>query len=173
MGQILDRPGPERLETFFEGDRFVENAERDILSEYDDRFFALSDEEDLIELNSKWLRQLPNLVVISVDEMKAEVRWRASSIPDRDTRIAQLLANELRYMKLIRALCEAAGHELDCATAGDPTYEYDGQLMMVWHFLTNKGHHYMVEADGEPVMFDEDSDEPVCEVEAPDKYGTE
>ncbi|MEM9418957.1 MAG: DUF4375 domain-containing protein [Planctomycetota bacterium] len=171
--QILDQLGPDRLQAFFESDYFGENEERDILNKYDDLFFELSEQEDLIELNAKWLRQLPNIVVISVDEAKAELRRRADSITNRDARIAESLANEPRYTKLIRALCQTAGHELNRVTAGDPTYEHDGRQMIAWHFLSDKGHHYMVDVDGKAFMFNGDTDEGICEIEVSDDFANE
>ncbi len=76
-------------------------------------------------------------------------------------------------MKLIRALCAAAGHELERVTAGDPTHLHAGQPVLAWHFITDKGHHYMVDADGRAAMFDGDSDQQVVEIEASDEYGAE
>lgn len=39
------------------------------------------------------------------------------------------------------------------AVAGDPNRQHDGKRVMGWHFLADKGHHYMVDADGRAVMF--------------------
>lgn len=171
---ILDRIGPDGIETFFESEYFGENKERDLLNEFDDKFYDLSEREDLIKLNSDWLKSLPNLVAITTEEMKAEVERRASALPNREERAEEALANEPRYMKLIRALCKAADHELDRVTAGDPTFEYNGQQMISWHFLTDKGHFHMADIDGKALMFKGHADEIVCEIDAPDdKFGTE
>jgi hypothetical protein len=97
---------------------------RYILNEFDDGFLAVSETENLIELNAQWLRQLPDLVVLSDDKIAEELRRRVEAIPDREDRIAAARAAEPQYMKVIRALCAAAGHELDRVTAGDPTLEY-------------------------------------------------
>lgn len=170
---ILDRIGPDGMERFFESEYFGENKERDILNEFDDKFYDLSEREDLIKLNSDWLKGLPNLVVMTTDEMKAEVERRAAALPDREARAAKALANEPRYMKLIRALCKAAGHELDRVTAGDPTHKYNGRQMISWHFLTDQGHFHMVDIDSKALMFEGHSDEVVCEIEASEEFGTE
>jgi hypothetical protein len=170
---ILDRIGLDGMDRFFESEYFGENKERDILNEYDDKFYDLSKREDLVKLNSEWLKDLPNLVVMTTDEIKAEVERRAAALPDREARAAQSLANEPRYMKLIRALCEAAGHELERVTAGDPAFEYNGQQMISWHFLTDKGHFHMADIDGKALMFKGHTDEVVCEIEASDEFGTE
>lgn len=170
---IIDRIGPDGMERFFESDYFGENKERDILNKFDDKFYKLSDDEDLIELNANWLRGLSNLVVITTDEMRAEVERRSAALADQQDRAAEALANEPRFMKLIRALCVEAQHELSRVTAGDPTHKYNGQAILAWHFITDKGHHYMVEADGNAMMFNGDSNEMVVEIEASGKYGTD
>ena len=170
---ILDRLGPDGLERFFESEYFGDNEERDILNEFDDKFYDLSEREDLIKLNADWLKGLPNLVVMTIDEMKEEVERRAAGLPDREARAAEAIANEPRFMKLMRALCAKAGHEFSHATAGDPTHEYDGQQTLAWHFITDKGHHYMVDADGKAMMFDGDSNEQIVTIDASDEFGTD
>jgi hypothetical protein len=51
-------------------------------------------------------------------------------------------------------------------TAGDPNHQQNGQPVVAWHFLTDKGHHYMVDADGKAVMFNGTTKEVVTEIEA-------
>lgn len=168
---ILDQLGPDLLEKFYESEYFGQNEERDILNAFDDKFYDLSEREDLVQLNSDWLKGLPNLVIMTVDEMKDEVERRAAALPDRAARAADALANEPRFMKLMRALCAEAGHEFTHATAGDPTHEYKGQQILAWHFITDKGHYYMVDADGKAMMFDGDSNDEVVTIEATDEFG--
>ncbi|QDU36623.1 hypothetical protein Mal4_09100 [Maioricimonas rarisocia] len=169
---LLDQLGPDRMDEFFESDYFGENEERDILNSFDDRFMAIEEEENLIELNARWLRQLPHLVALEPEEMQAEVERRAAALPDREKRIAAALEAAPRFEKLIRALCDEAGHELDRITAGDPAFEWKGQPLVAWHFLTDKGHFYLVDADGKARMMHGDSDEQICEIDAPeDVYG--
>lgn len=170
--QMSERPGIEGLKKFCASDYFGENEERDILNEFNDGFSALSESEDLIALNAQWLRQLPDLVVLSETEMAEELRRRADAVPDREDRITAALAAEPRYMKVVRALCKAAGHELERVTAGDPTFEHDGQRMISWHFLTDKGHFHMADIDGKALMFKGHTDEVVCEIEVSDAFGT-
>jgi hypothetical protein len=169
--QMAARPGIAGLKKFLASEYFGENEERDILNEYNEAFFALAATEDLIELNARWLRQLPDLVVLSDDGMAEELRRRAEAIPDREKRIAAALAAEPRYMKVIRALCRAAGHELDGVTAGDPAYSHHGQRVMSWHFLTDKGHFHMADVGGKALMFRGHTDEVVCEIEATEELG--
>jgi hypothetical protein len=165
---LVRRLGAKRLRTYLQSDYWGDNAERDELNAPNDEFFEISKEEDLIALNAAWLRNLPHLVVMTVEEMEAEVKRRAAAIPDRAERIATARANEPRYMKLIRALCKHAGHELSRVTAGDPSHVYAGRQTIAWHFLTDRGHHFMVEADGKAIMFEGSSCRHICELDAPD-----
>jgi Domain of unknown function (DUF4375) len=164
---LVDRLGADRLQTFFESEYFDTNAERDALDANNDRFYALSETEDLIALNAAWLRSLPGLKAKTADEIKAEVARRGAELPDREERVRAALENEPRYLKLIRALIAKAGHELSRVTAGDPTHQHNGERVVAWHFLTDKGHHYMVDAGGKAVMFNGTTKEKVTEVEAP------
>jgi len=164
---LVDRLGADRLQTFFESEYFDTNAERDALDANNDRFYALLETEDLIALNAAWLRSLPGLKAKTADEIKAEVARRGAALPDREERVRAALENEPRYLKLIRALIAKAGHELSRVTAGDPTHQHNGERVVAWHFLTDKGHHYMVDAGGKAVMFNGTTKEMVTEVEAP------
>jgi len=164
---ILDRMGPDKLEAFLASEYFGTNKERDTLNAHNHRFNELSKTEDLIALNSAWLRSLSNLRVVTADEMRAEVERRAAALPDREERKRAALENEPRYMKLMRALSLKAGQVFSYATAGDPTHQYNGKRVQAWHFITDKGHHYMVDADGKAVMFDGATKKPVAEMEAP------
>lgn len=165
---ILDRIGPDGMARFFDSEYFGENKERDILNEFNDAFYALCEDEDLVRLNSDWLRSLPHLALKTTDEMKAEVERRAATLPDREARAARELENEPLFMKLIRALCAEAEHELVAVTAGDPTHEHSGHQTLAWHFITDQGHYYMVEADGKAMMFNGDTHEQIVAIQAPD-----
>lgn len=57
------------LNEFYESDYFGENETRDALK--DDAFFDL--DENLVELNAKWLKNHPNVKVLSIDGMFKEV----------------------------------------------------------------------------------------------------
>ncbi len=164
---ILDQMGPEKLQKFFESEYFGTNAERDVLNAHSDAFDELSESEDLIKLNAAWLRGLPNLIVMTVPEMEAEVSRRAAALPDLEERKREALANEPRYMKLMRALALKAGHEFSHATAGDPSHKHNGKEVLAWHFLTDKGHFYMVEDGGKAIMFHGDTNARITVIDAP------
>lgn len=164
---LVERMGAERLQTFLESEYFGTNAERDALNANNDRFSKLSETEDLIARNASWLRSLSVLKVMTADEIKAEVARRGAALPDREERVRAAIENEPRYLKLIRALIAKAGHELSRLTVGDPDHQHNGERVVAWHFLTDKGHHYMVDAGGKAVMFNGTTKEMVTEIEAP------
>jgi hypothetical protein len=164
---IVHRMQADRLQVFLESEYFGTNEERDTLDAHNDRFLELAQTEDLIALNAAWLRSLPGLQVKTVDEMRADVERRAAALPDRNERKRAALENEPRYMKLIRALTVKAGQELLRVNAGDPTHQHNGKRVLAWHVSTNKGHHYMIDADGKAVMFDGATKKLVAEIDAP------
>lgn len=157
-----------RLESYFASGYFGENPDRDDLNALNDAFMAVEKEEDLLALNAAWLRGHPGLVRMETEaQMRAEARRRGEVLPDREQRVAEALQNEPRYMKLIRALCDRAGRTLERVTAGDPTHEYAGQRVLAWHFITDQGHHHMLDVDARAMMFSGHSDENmVCEIDA-------
>lgn len=117
------------------------------------RIYALNAEENLMELNAAWLRAHLALVVLSEEQIRAEVQRRAQAVPDRAQRIAAARAREPRTTKLIRALCAQYGCEFSHETAGDPTRRHEGVSTIAWHFITDQGHFHMVEVAGQALMF--------------------
>ena len=167
--KLVEAFGPDRLQAYFDSEYFGENADRDELNAPNVEFSAAEEAEDLLALNAAWLRKHPKLCPLPTEEeMRREARRRGEAIPDRERRVAEARANEPRYMKLIRSLCNRAGHELRRVTAGDPTRVHEGTRTVAWHFITDKGHHHMVEADGKAIMFrGHSTTDCECEVEAP------
>ncbi|PPU98746.1 hypothetical protein XhyaCFBP1156_04985 [Xanthomonas hyacinthi] len=125
------------LQAFMDGDYFGDNPARDALDRHSEAFYALAQAEDLIALNSAWLRAHPQLVVLSIAQMQAEVERRAAALPDRLARVAAALENEPRYMKPIRRLC------------------------------ADRGHYYLLDLDGAARMHDADSHALVAQIAAP------
>lgn len=169
--KAVEALGPDRLEEYFSGEYFGENVERDELNALDEAFSAAEEVEDLLALNAAWLRKHPQLCPVSTEEeMQQAARRRGAALPDREARIAQARAAEPRYMKLIRGLCEQAGLELEQITAGDPTRVHEGTRTLAWHFITDKGHHHMVEANGKAMLFrGHSTTDRVCEIDAPEE----
>jgi len=181
----LETPDRERLEETGDGADWISSGDFDREFTFDDddkaffeaitdEFFELDRSEDLLELNANWLRSLPNLVVMAPDEIANEISRRAAALPDRAARATQALADEPRYTKLIRALCAAAGHEFSFVTAGERR-TYDGQDVIAAHFITDRGHYYMIDVDhdiaggdGKAIMFDGESHRPIVEIKVSD-----
>jgi hypothetical protein len=158
----------EQRATFFASSYFGENAERDLLNALEEKFFVPVEQEDLITLNAVWLRHLPHLVVMPIAAMEAEVERRSDTIPDREERIVRARANEPKYMKLIRALCTQVGYKLSEVTAGDPRQKYAGKPVLAWHFITDYGHHYMIEVANKALLFHGETKECIAEIPIPD-----
>lgn len=152
---LVDQFSDEQLEQFFEGEYFGENKQRDILNNFDDQFFALNEIEDLIEINSQWLKQHPKRQAVDEQEILSIIQQVAAKIPNLEQRKQQAAEQRPRYFKIIDALCESSGQVLDRITAGDPSHEYQGQPILAWHFLTDAGHFYMLDFENEALMFDD------------------
>jgi hypothetical protein len=45
-------------------------------------------------------------------------------------------------------------------------FQYGGKTVLAMHFITNKGHYFMVEVDGKAIMFDGTTRAKVAEIEA-------
>lgn len=170
MKLVEDMP-EERLQAFFDGELFGPNVERDILNGNNDAFFELNKHEDIVELNSRWLRSLPNIAVIDEGDFPSEAERLGSLLPDRAERAAQAAAaweaNRPDYDRHIHALCDAAGLTLDRITAGDPAHTYEGERRVAWHFLTDRGHYYYVAADEAAILFDGTSRQEITRVALP------
>jgi len=129
--------------------------QRDVLNAFDDQFYELNDVEDLIDINSQWLKQHPKLQVIDESALSDFIEQIVSQIPNLEERQQQALENRPRYFKVVDALCQKVGQTLDRITAGDPSHEYKGQNILAWHFLTDAGHFYMLDLGDQALMFDE------------------
>lgn len=163
----LEQMDDASLQAFMEGEYFGDNPTRDALDQHDDAYYALADTEDLAVLHANWLRAHPQLVALSIPEMQAEIDRRAASVADREARVAMELENEPRYLKLIRRLCQDGGHTLDRVTAGDPSHDHQGTQVLAWHFLTDRGHFYLLDLDSRARMYDADSHALIAEIDAP------
>ena len=162
---IIDRLSEEELDRFLESEYFGENTERDALNETNGEFYQLNEQEDLVEYNSRWLREHPQLQAVAEDDLEDLFDEIAAKIPDLEERAAQALEDQPRYVKVIDELCEVAGQELDRITAGDPSYEHEGKPTLAWHFLTDAGHFYMVDLGDKALMFNGDTKQLVAEAD--------
>lgn len=147
--------GNSRLKRFFASSYFGRNAERDALNNGDDDFSALLEVENLNAMTGTWLARHPELTIIPEDDFAAKVQELVGVIvPDLPARRAAALAAESRFMKLIRALATAAGHQYQRTTAGDPMYQFEGRQTLGWHFFTDRGHFVMIDCKKTAVMLE-------------------
>lgn len=171
--KVLEKLSPDDLKKFLESGDFGENPERDVLNDPSDEFYALMKTHDLVRINGDWLRSLPNLTVLTIPQMQAEVNRRAAAMPNREARLAAALAREPRYKKLIRKLSAKAGQNFKQITAGDPSHRYGDKPVIAWYFYTNKGLHYMLDVEGKALMFTSGKNQLVAEILAPPDSSTE
>lgn len=162
---IIDGFSEEQLDAFLESEFFGENAERDQLNAFNDEFRTLNEREDLVEHNSRWLKQHPQLQPVSEEALDEHFDEIAAKIPDFEERARQAMEDMPRYAKVIDELCEVADHELDRITAGDPSHEYQGKAVLAWHFLTDKGHFYMIDLGDKALMLDAETHEQIAEAD--------
>lgn len=152
---LIDQFSNQQLEQFLDGDFFGDNEQRDILNRFNDRFYALNDAEDLIEINSLWLKQHPKLQIVDEDERLNVLEQYADQIPNADERQQNALNGRPRYLKIIALLTQKAGQQLERVTIGDPSHQYQNQNVLAWHFLTEQGHFYMLDLGDQALMFDD------------------
>ncbi len=103
-------------------------------------------------------------MIIDEDDIAALIAERAARVTNREERVVAALNAEPEYMKLIRRLSEMAGHAFSHLAYGDHSYEPDGKPTFAWFFVTDRGVHFMVQADGKAMMFNKDSREKLIEV---------
>ena len=167
---VIRQLGDDALDDFLSRDYWGENPMRDLLGNVTAQFTKACDVEDLTAKNAAWLRNHPKLHVLSRDEMDAEVTRRAAAIGDMPQRLAAARAGEPRPVRIIRALCAIAGHDLKHIATGDPTHVSEGTTTVAWHFTTEHGHHLMIETCDRAKMFAADApDRLVCEISGLDE----
>ncbi|GAB0152090.1 DUF4375 domain-containing protein [Marinobacterium sp. BA1] len=169
--KIVSGMSKKNFERFLEGEYFGNFLQINHLNKFDDNFFTLQETENLLQLNSDWLKSLPSLKVVEQSEREAYIKKLISLVPDLEERSKAALEAEPRYKKIMRALCEAANQTLEHETAASHK-EIDGQTTWAFHFITNEGHHHMIDFNGKGVMFKGHTEEVVVEIDANEEYGT-
>lgn len=162
VGQVMDSLSEEERAAIWENGVFGDDrsAAFDALSE---EFFALNFKERLGALNATFLRGLSNLEVVRQRDLGERLAGIIATIPDLEQRLAdraaQAEANKPRFVRVVEAICADRGWELEAITAGDPTATHDGQEVIGWHFLTDDGHHWMIDLGDRAVVYDTDDNE--------------
>jgi len=110
-------------------------------------FLEFQEKESLVELNSQWIIQHPQLLVIEETDLNLTLTEHIASI-----------GTENRHTKIIKELCSIANEEFIRITAGDSNNLYnDGS----WYFKTDRGYYYMVEKNHLATMYDSTTKEAV------------
>ncbi len=172
--KMVEAVGKEKLTAYLDGGYFHdENAEEEEedpvdWDAVDEAISKAGDVEDIFALHVAWLSKHPHLVLMESEEaMREEARRRGAALPDRAQRIAKAAASEYRHIKLMRALCKEADQEFDRWTGSDKQYEYEGEPVIAYYFLTDEGGFHMVEHEGRAIMLQNDTKDEVCSIEAP------
>jgi hypothetical protein len=137
---------------------------RDYLNELMPEYEAINAAENLTELNAAWLKRHPALVAMSDDALKKQIEVSAKAIPNRTQRIAKALADEPRYLKLIRLLCDSANLEFLYLTPSKPNETKKSDDASVWHFQTSQGPYYLSDNKSEAAIFNSDTQLQVAQV---------
>ena len=110
-------------------------------------FSEFQEKESLTELNSLWITQHPQLLIVEESNLNLTLTEHITSI-----------GKENRHTKIIKELCSIANEEFIRITAGDTNSLYnDGS----WYFKTDRGYYYMVEKNNLATMYDSTTKEAV------------
>lgn len=82
QSKFVEGMSADELSMYFDSQYFAENATRDSLN--NSGYFQIYEEENLVNLNAQWLRQLPNLKVLSIEEMYKEIEILLGKSISRD-----------------------------------------------------------------------------------------
>lgn len=136
----------------------------------DGEFEDLLEEEDITGLSAAWLLKQEGLLVLDDDALAQHIAERVAKLPDLAERQAEAeLENMPEFEAIIRELCAMAGHELEKITLGDPNFEHNGEKVLAWHFITEKGQFIMIEEDEEAFMINPESKDVIAVLEFADE----
>jgi hypothetical protein len=158
----------ERLNQFLESDYFQENIkEREILNQFNKKFFSVDEMEDLVECNWQYIGNFKNTEIVDSDTWTLRMEDIFKSLPDRAAREkeAERLAeeNESEEEKKIEEILGKAGQELLFINGINPG-ERDGQIVYEWHVTTSTGDHYVIFQDDKVLLYDGDNHQIIYEM---------
>jgi hypothetical protein len=155
LGKFAERLvsyGADGIECLYD-DKHPQNQQmREYLNADMPEFFALSVTEDLVMLNSKWLKNHSELVVMSEANLKKQIDASSKALPNRMQRIAKALASEPRHMKLIRLLCDNANLDFLYLSPADGVSPTNSQQAAIWHFEAVQGRFYLSDLKSEATL---------------------
>ncbi|MFQ4149464.1 hypothetical protein AAGW05_12330 [Arthrobacter sp. LAPM80] len=164
---LYDLLSEQELEAYLDDEAAPERSESVAAMEsLDSEFEELFEDEDVTGLNAAWLIGQAGLLVLDPAALAAHIAHRVALIPDLAERQAEAAReNAPEFELIIRELCSVSGHELAKITLGDPNHEHNGETVLAWHFMTDKGEFIMIEDDLEAAMIDARTQEVVARVE--------
>ena len=112
-----------------------QNLEKNIL---DKEFSLIQQNENLIDINHKWLIQHPQLIIINSEYIDKKINEHIAKYKE-----------DKRHVKIIKQLCNLINEEFISITAGDINNIYN----KAWHFKTTQGYYYMVEKNSMVTLF--------------------
>ncbi len=152
------------LTEYLQGDYFDSRTDiRDLLNKFNDEFYNLQESEDLVELNYNYVRNLPNLELLTTSDYRNKFQKLCDSVPDKENRLRQAEENEPEHIKIIKRLCKKSGQEFLTSNAGTFA-EYKGNKVFEMHISTSLGHHYVIVLDNSALLFDGTTKELITEI---------
>ena len=105
----------------------------------DMKFKSIQKKEDLLSVNHNWLMKHPHLLIMNREYIDKKIEQHIDQHEEDE-----------RHVKVIKALCDIAGEEFICITAGDKNNIYTRS----WRFKTTKGYYYTIEKHDRVTMYD-------------------
>jgi hypothetical protein len=138
---------------------------REFLNQFTSEFIATNEVQNLNEMNADWLKNHPQLVVMSDASIAKQIETSARAVPNRMQRIADALAKEPRHMKLIRLLCESAKLEFIELAPMDRQQFKASTVRATWQFNTVQGTYYLSDAKSEATLRNSTTHEIIASVQ--------
>jgi len=110
-------------------------------------FFEFQEKENLSKLNSLWITNHPQLLIIEEKNLNLTLERHISSIQ-----------KDNREIKIIKELCNIANQEFIRVTGEVKSSDNKSHQ---WHFRTNKGEYYMVQKNNLAIMHHSITQEPI------------
>jgi len=116
----------------------INKQNSNLLFLFDNIFIKFQKEENLLELNYRWLINHPNLVTLETDEIEIFLHQQIEKSKE-----------EKHHTKVIKELCDIVNEDFLRVTAGDDNNIYNSS----WYFKTTQGHYYMIEKNKQATMY--------------------
>jgi hypothetical protein len=151
--QQLNTFGAEGVQCLYDDGHPQNQQMRDFLNQLIPEFKAMNEQENLTTINAHWLKQHPNLVVMSDSDIMKQIAISAKAVPDRQQRIAEALELEPRELKIIRLLCNSVNLDFIGVTSTNTEKRTKPGAASRWNFRTVQGDFYLVDKKTEAAIF--------------------